>query len=644
MSELTFAAAIVVWGLLPGLMLLQAVDVDWTPLEKITGAPGVSLALVALAAYAAEIAGLPVRPMPVVGVVMALCALAWLARRVPGRRVHERDADWPAPMPFFLRWAPWLVLLLPFAIAAQLTAVSEQVLLPPPMHDGLDHARWFRLIYELSSLSPATINAPPFGADGAPIPYPWGMHAWLALVAHTTTMEPMVVLMRSLVLMSAVAPLSIYVFTAHLTGRGWVAVGAAAISIYFWWVPYQMWGWGGFALLAGLVAALPVTRLALTSIDARSAAAAVAAGACLVGVLLIHPSQLFAALIIGGVVSVTLAAGRARPWQSAVPFALVFGAAALVLSLGGVVWPPLGEFLTRAAREGAALSSDPRYGRPIGTLFDSMMPLPYHQQMAFGLLCAAGAVVAVVNRRVRPLLALHLVFGLLVLAARQQSWMTTLWYHMPERIWYAEAAAMPALAAAGAGGVIVGITRLAARWRDLSRWQWVLWVIACVLVFDKVHDKFTPWASIRLFRLAHRNPQLAITDKRLLVDFAWMRENIPRGEVVFNAPADWGLSLPFTGHRTVYWAGGPAVEPSVPWNSMLRLLRRAEPHTSLGAAEIRRHGIHYIYAGRLDTALERGNREPLDGATLRAAAGLELLYESPTALIFRIRDSALAPR
>ena len=644
MGELTFAAAIVVWGLLPGLMLLQAADIDWPPLEKITGAAGVSLALVALAAYAAEGAGLPVRPTPVFGVVLVLCVLAWLLRRVPGRLVRERDAEWPAPMPFFLHWAPWLVLLLPFAIAAQLTAVTDQVLLPPPMHDGLDHARWFRLIYELSSLSPTTINAPPFGADGAPIPYPWGMHAWLALVAHTTTMEPMTVLMRSLVLISAVAPLSIYVFTAHLTGRGWVAAGAAAISIYFWWVPYQIWGWGGFALLAGLIAALPVARLALTAVDTRAAAGVAAAGACLLGVLLIHPSQLFVALIIGAVVSVTLAAGGARPWRGAVLFVLVFGAAALVLSLGGLVWPPLGEFLARAAREGAALSTDPRYSRPIGTLFDSMMPLPYHQQMAFGLLCAAGAIGAVVHPRVRALLALHLVFGLLVVAARQQSWLTTLWYHMPERIWYAQAVAMPALAAAGAGGVIVAVTRLAARWRDLSRWQWVLWIVVFVLVFDKVHDKFKPWASIRLFRVAHRNPQLAITDKRLLTDYAWMRENIPRGEVVFNAPADWGLSLPFTGHRTVYWAGGPAVEPSVPWSAMLRLLRRGEPHTSLGAAEIRRHGIRYIYAGRLDTALERGNRQPLDGATLKAAAGLELLYESPTALVFRIREPADTPR
>ena len=51
-----------------------------------------------------------------------------------------------------------------------------------------------------------------------------------------------------------------------------------------------------------------------------------------------------------------------------------------------------------------------------------------------------------------------------------------------------------------------------------------------------------------------------------------------------------------------------------------------------------------IYAGRLDTSLERGNRQPLDGPALRSAAALELVYESETALVFRIRENAVAPR
>lgn len=636
--DVAFAVALLCWGVAPGWLLLRAAGVSWSGVERLAAAPGVSLAVVAAGAYVAEFAGLPARPLPVAAVLIGCCALCWgLARRFRGAPGHA-DEEWPLPPPSWLSWAPWLVLLLPLAIAAQLHAVSNELLLPAPMHDGLDHARWFRLILDLGSVSPAVIAAPPFGPDGAPLPYPWGMHAWLALAARLTSLDPMVFMLAALVMVSAMTPLSIYVLTAHVTGRGWVAMAAAALSLYFWWTPYRIWGWGGFPLLAGFVAALPVTRLALWALDARSVAAGAAAALGLAGLIFLHPSQLFVALVIGAVIAVSMAAGSLRPWLNAAPFALALAAAVATLSFGRAFWLPLAEFMDRAAREGAALSADARYGTPIGPWFDSMTPLPGDVTLWFTVLGILGAAAAVVYPRARPFLALHLTLGALVVAARYQTGLTALWYHMPERIWYAQAAALPGLAAAGAAGTFMMISRVAARWRDLSRWQWAAWIVLALVVFDDVQDRFEPWAKVQLFRVAHSNPNLAITDKRLLADFAWMRANIPRGEVIFNAPADWGLTLPLTGHRTVFWSGGVAVDRAAPWSRVLDDLARAAPGPEQAASELSSRGIHYVYVGRLTPALQRDGRRGIDGDALAGTRAFELVYESPTARIFKVRS------
>jgi hypothetical protein len=112
---------------------------------------------------------------------------------------------------------------------------------------------------------------------------------------------------------------------------------------------------------------------------------------------------------------------------------------------------------------------------------------------------------------------------------------------------------------------------------------------------------------------------------------------VPLDAVLFNAPADWGLPLPFTGRRTVFWSGGYAIDPSVNWNQLLAMLRAGEPHASQAAAELDRLDVRYVYAARLDPSLEAGGRLPLHRDAIAGAAGLDLLYESPTAAILRVR-------
>jgi hypothetical protein len=441
------------------------------------------------------------------------------------------------------------------------------------------------------------------------------------------------------VLMSAMVPLSVYAFTAYLLGRGWASMAAAALSLGFWWLPYQVWSWGGYPLLAGAIAALPLCRLALSAVERYHVAGLAAAAACGLGVLVIHPSQALLALIVAMVVSTTLAASRALPWRTAVPFLLMFAFAGLVLSLGAMLVDPIGAFMETARTIGAGPSRDPRFAWPMGLYFGNRVLFPMNSRIAFAALCVIGAGFALVQRRARPFLVLHVVLSLLVPLAQHLTWLTAVWYHLPERLWYAQYACLPALAAVGIAGMLRLLATVLGRRVCLPRWESVTWPAALYLVMAiGFGPGYHTWEHVRLRNYALRNPHLTITDRRVLADFEWMRANIPPDAILFNAPADWGLPLPFTGHRTVYWSGGYALDPATNWNRLLKLLRRGDPFASHAAAELSWLGAQYVYAASLDQALGAAGRMSLEPAMLRDVAALDVLYESPTALVLRAHD------
>jgi hypothetical protein len=644
-DQATFAAALLLWGVLPGLALLATVKIDWTPVERIAAAPGLSIALVAFAAYAAEAIGLPVSPLPVAAIIVAICAAVLIARRVrpssskPSSLQASKPSSPQAFKPSRLQaFLPWLLLLLPQVIVGQLEPISTVTLLPPSLHDGLDHANWFRLILETRSLAPHEVMAPPFSAPGTPAYYPWGLHGWLALVAQTTTLDPVAVLMRTLVLISASLPLSVYAFVAMFVGRGWPAIAAAALSLLFWWLPYQAWGWGGYPLLAGAVAALPFSRLALVAVDTRSVAGIGAASACAVGLLFVHPSQAFAALVIATTVSLTLAAARVVPLRTAAPFVLLLALAAIALTAGKTAWAPLDAFVAQSARIGATLADDARFAWPLDLYLDNDLARPTVVRVVMGGLYIVGAVYAGAVSAARPLLVLHVVLSLLIPAARGQTWITTFWYHSPERLWYAQCAVMPALAALGVTAIVRGLQQAVRRWRTIAPLiPWLAWPAALWAISAFVYQPFAAWADLKLFQMAQRNPNQTITDRRILADYRWIDTNVPAGAVLFNAPADWGLPLPFTGRRTTFWSGGHAMDPVTPWYELLEWLRRGDPLASQAAAELRALGIHYVYAAALGPVLE-GDRQALSAQTLKNTSRLQLRYESPTAAVFEIPD------
>jgi len=642
MDEATFVVALLLWGVAPGWALTGALGSGWTGPERLAGAMGLSLALVAAAAYATMVVGLPMAPVPVAGLVLAICAAIRVTRRRRTRGDRPAAAsmahtDWcAAPSP---RWLPWLVLLLPVMVVRQLEPLwGTGVLLPPTLFDGLDHANWFRLILETRSVDPSVVMAPPLNNDGSPTWYPWGMHAWLALVAGTNLIDPVATFSRGLVALSAAMPLSVYVFVSRFTGSGWPALAAAMLSLMFWWLPYQVWGWGGYALLAGAVAALPVIRLALDEVRRLRLTGLAVAAVAGVGVLLIHPSQAFAALLIGVVVTVTLAAGRAGAWRDAVPFLAGLALAGLVMTAGESASETIRAFMDKARTVAAMVPEDTRFGWPFVTYFEADRLLPVGGRIGLGVLYVVGSMVSLRSAALRPFVVLHVVFSFMIPLAARHSWLTSLWYHAPERLWYLQYASLPALGAlgfAGLFGLAERVTR--ARWRLQVRQRW-LWPVAMLGFMAVFHGGYAGWASGHLWRFGHRSEPMMLTDGRKLDDFRWIREHVPEGEVLLNASADWGIPLPFTGHRTVFWSGGPAIDLLTDWHRLEGLMNRGDPYTALAAREALSLGLHYVYAATVDPRLETGSRWSFRRDVLANSAALETLYESPTAAVFRIRN------
>jgi len=645
MTDASFLAAFAIWSVGPGLLTLWALGSRWSGIERLAAAGGLSIAIVSAASYAATAIGLPVTPIAAGTLIVTACALLALARRRwPAKAGGADPADhaWcPAPRP---TWIPWLVLCAPAVVVWQLEPLwSSGILVPPTLYDGLDHANWFRLILETRSVAPSVVMAPPLNPDGTATFYPWGLHAWLALMAGSTTLDPMTTFWRGLIGMSALVPLSVFAFAARFTGRGWPAVAAAALSLVFWWIPYQAWGWGGYALLGGAVAALPVSRLALDASRADDRVAFLAAAAAGAGLLLVHPSQAMSALLICVVVTVTFAAGAAGRWRAAVPFLAVLGVVFVALALASSAWAPLESFLERARTVGDTLAGDPRYAWPGAVYAGMIWHLPDSGRVVLTVLYAVGALVSLRHAELRPIVVLHLVFSLMIPMADRQAWLTAFWYHAPERIWYLQYACLPVLGALGLAGVfqfVDGLLR--GRGALLSR-QAVLWPLVLVAFLGGVEDDYTERADNFVGFFGYRARPIIPTDPGLLADFAWIESNVPAGEVLFNASADWGLSLPFTGHRTVFWSGGYAIDPTRTWHQYQEQLNRGDPHSSFAARELARLGVRYVYAAVVDPRLAIEGREPLSIGALQDTASLEPLHVSSTGAVFRVIDTRSVP-
>ena len=617
MSLLSLVLALAVWGVLPGWLLLRVAGARWSAPEMLAAAPGLSLASMAACAHLSEAVGLPVSPFALAPTLAVLFAYLAALRR-------------PAPRPR-AKWPDWLVFAAPIPVVVLLLPMLSVPVIPPTLHDGLDHATYFRLILDTRSLDRFEVMLPPFYENGAPLYYPWGLHAWAALVAQTTTLPPMQVLTPALLFVSSAVPLSVYALSAQFLGRGWPAVATAFLSLVVWALPFDLWHWGGYALLAGAVAALPVVRLALACFSSPALFAATAAAA--VGVLLIHPSQAMAALLIA---TVAIAVEHHR-FRHAIPFVVAVALVGLALSIGPSVWVPLREFADRASAQGDLARGQAVWAWPFG-LYGRPHPWGDGRSWIFAL-ALIGAVLSIKDRRGRVFVALHVLISLMLLLAPAKTWLTMLSYHEPERVWYLQIVCIPGLAALGLAGVVRFALRLRPTARPAVAWSALL--AGCVIVLGARH--FTQGRA-RIIDSARG--KLSYTDQRVLADFDWLERHVPHDEIVFNASTDWALAQPFTGHRFVFWRGGIALSPKThSWERMATLLgriKRPELFATTAVTELLQHGMRHVFAAsyrQRDDKSDPAKDGRLVPAMLERNPLFERVYRSDTASVFRIRDA-----
>jgi Family of unknown function (DUF6541) len=608
--------ALALWGLLPGYLLVRALGLGWSHVETLCAAPGLSLGAVSAAAYLSELAQARVSPL---GVLPALVVIIALVHGLRSRFGPARAKIAPTRDP---AWVPWLVLAAPVAVFVMLGPMRTVPVLPPTLHDGLDHARYFRAILDHQSLDRFVLALPPFYVDGTPLFYPWGFHAWLALVGGTTSVAPMQAFSGGLLFVSCAIPLSVYAFTSRFLDRGFPSVASAWLMLFVWELPFEIWRWGGYALLAGAVALLPLARVSLSALSRPAPFFATALVA--VGVLLIHPSQAMGALLIAAAVALCLAATRALPRRTALLWIGAVILVALGLSLGPRLWQPLREFAERAHRQGDLVMNQPVWDWPLGVYGRPIRP--NDGRLWVFALAAFGGLVSLRKPEGRVFLVLHVLGSLMILLAHKQTWLTMLFYHEPERIWYLQFACLPALAALGLDTVVGVVCR--AKYA-LAR-RGVVWPALAAFGFAVLGVPFYPRATGWLHHYARA--RLSFTDHRVLRDFDWVSHNVPAGETIFNAPADYGLGMPFTGRRFLFWPGGFTVAGEIDWRLVLRAFNRPEQNFPIGLGFLQNVGIHYVFAARY-----ADDRAPLYRESLDENPALARVYRSETASVYRIR-------
>lgn len=624
-AEVSFWLGLAVFGVLPGWLLLAAVRPRWTRSEWMAAAPGLSLAAMALCAYLAELVGWPVVPWAALTLLAVLSLALYALRRWfrPGVVVHPRLLGREP-------WHGWLVLACPVVLLLALQTLRSAVILPPTVDDGVHHATWTRLIYERFTLSPSAIYAYPVSATG-PIHYPWGLHGWIALLARSVSLDFIETYWRAVLVLGSCLPLSVYVLAGRALPRGWPSLSAAVLSCLFYWMPFHPYLWGGLPMLAGALCALPIARLAVDALQWRSGGAIALAGLSSIGVLLVHPSQAMGALLIAAVLALAAAVSGCLSWRVVTLFSSLVALTWLAFAWGPALWPPLRYFMAEANSVAEAM----RPREPPTSFWLAELYLGRGLcGTALSILCWLGLVVAVFRREFRLVLALHVALLLLLFAAPAQTWLTALWYHSLERLWYLQIAAAPLLGAAGMWGVVWLLRRQRfVRAATLHRSS-ILWLIALAAAVGSsaayernVRDKLTG-VSVAM-----------ASDPSHVADFAWLGANVPKGTIILNAPGDWGLVLPFTGH----------------WLAFTNCLGRTSPRAldwafwrlhNLGGYDrwmherVRETGIRFVYAGIFRPFGVNTVRGPtFDTAALARSPALDLVYSSRTARIYRLRET-----
>ncbi|MCZ7528827.1 MAG: hypothetical protein M5U14_22110 [Acidimicrobiia bacterium] len=612
----------------PGLLLLRALPLRFSAVDRLALAPALSVGLLFVVAEIGSVTGIPFGPAAFL-VLVALLVVVWIvaSRRRGGRTDH-------APVPPVRGPLVTGLVLLGVALGVLVWALGMRgVAVVPPNYDAGNHGFMTARVSETGTIAPdEVLLAGPEGTGLVADYYPLGLHASTAVAYRLSGAEVADVLNAATVLFAAVVfPLGLFALMRRLVPDDPLAGGFAVfLAPLLGMFPYKPIGWGGIALIAGM-ALVPVTVALLLDVAMMPWARARAGVAALVTFagFMVHNSQLPLVLVLVGLVLLE------RAWRSRDPSSLLVALRHLALVGVGVLVlasPILPDLLGGASER---IDYDDREPKSLEFFLGSIVGLgvavPWRQGV-LSALTVAGAGVALWQRRLWSWAsALVLVVWIGGLSHSSDGWLSQVlgfpWYRQSERVAYNVALFVPVF-----GGIalstgfrwIAGVR--SAAWRTPA---FVAAGVAVVLVLA--------WPAARHNRELveiHYEAYGPLRDADLAA-FEYLAGRVGPGDTVLNdGNVDGSLWMyAFEGVVPMYGLGATSDVSFAADRSYLR-----EHVTEVGsdprvAELVEGYGVRYVYFGERTYP---GSDHVMDLGALERAPGLRPVFEEDGVHVFEV--------
>jgi len=165
-----------------------------------------------------------------------------------------------------------------------------------PNHDVFNHTAWVGNIARFHSLSPALAYSNPSTGSGLPSNlYPFSLHALCAYVVELTHVQPSVVVITfTKILIIIFWPLGVFNLARAAGLKSFLGPIAAAVStVALYNFPYTTLGWGGVAMVAGLVVLVHFVSISLVLIPDGGIPLLIAVVISMFTLLVLHTSEAF---------------------------------------------------------------------------------------------------------------------------------------------------------------------------------------------------------------------------------------------------------------------------------------------------------------------------------------------------------------
>jgi len=494
---------------------------------------------------------------------------------------------------------------------------------PNHLNDASNHAFMAWRALATHSLSAARVFAPPYGAPA--IPYLPGWHGCAALVADLGRVPAWTSAWALPVLACVLTPAALTLLWRAAALPIPVALLGGAFAAANFYMPTNIFSWGGFGAIIGLALA-PWIAVALRALVIRpTATGGLLAGLALVAILHIHTSELFTAPLLLAVIWPVASVHRGRARDVALAVAL----AVAVFALFGLL--PLLEPL-RVYRNWTASEALPA---PPGLRAAALDFLTFTggNVPVLRWFVVPGLAAGLIWRRGRRVALLALAFVLLYFGVRQFQDPLSLaisrpYYRQFPRVIYPQMYLLPPLMAIAVLGTMKAAGRLW-RWRGRR-------LLALVPLAALVHWMLYPGAywSYRNLEYQKRGVPFTPADSRLAREMARV---LPGGAVIANQYGDgsvWAMHV--SGLRFLDPCSWPLGEREglCHRTAIARLLERPWPPEVRALRDL---GTGYVYVG--DTVLE-GVAPALSRARLDADPRFERLLDDGDDAVYRIRWEA----